>query len=395
MSRLSRGAKAIAFVAGLVAPPALAGPVSLSDAQLGAASAGADFSIVNRVSDQMGVAPVTDPLLVNSWGLAEPPGATFLWVANNGSDTSTLYNTAANFSKAPLNVSVPGDPTGIVFVGIPNAFNVSEGGKMGNTLFAFATEGGQIEGWSPTVDVTNAIVKVDASASGAIFKGLTLASVRGITQVNRNVQLPFNGGVIAFPTPVVQNQPMLIATDFAHGVVNGYDSNFNKVLTFADPQFLPNYAPFNVENLNGLLYVTFAQRDPGSKDENHGPGLGFIDVFDMGGHFLRRLTTGGPLNAPWGLAIAPASFGKFAGALLVGNFGDGQINAFNPVTGQFLGKLDVDNIDGLWALRNGPNGTITFSAGPDDENHGLVGSIGPTNRAWGADEMISMAAMHH
>lgn len=369
MSRLSRSAKIIAVAAGLLTPPAALAAVPLTDAQLGAVPAGIRFSITNQVSDQPGAAPVTDPMLVNSWGLSQGPG-TLLWVANNGSDTSTIYN-PMSFAKAALTVNVPGAPTGTTFVGLSNAFNVSEGGTVGNTLFAFATENGQIEGWSPAVDRTNAIVAV--SEPGAVFKGLTLG-------LNEDTHL-------------------LFATDFAHGVVNAYDTNFNKVMSFTDPHLPANYAPFNVQNLHGLLYVTFAQKDPGATDENHGVGLGLVDVFDTSGHFLRRLVSHGLLNAPWGLAIAPQSFGRFAGALLVGNFGDGEINAYNPITGRFLGRIRDANgpvtIDGLWALHSGANGTLTFSAGPADENHGLLGSIAPVTQMWGAAEVASMAEMHH
>jgi len=312
---------------------------------------------------------VTDPLLVNAWGLSQGP-CTQLWVANNGSNTSTIYD-PTTFTKNALEVNVPGAPTGTTFVNVGNAFNVSANGKVGNTIFAFATEGGQIEGWNPTVDLHNAII--GANVDGAIFKGLTLAA---------------NGAT-----------PLLFASDFGHGAVSAFDSGFNKVNSFTDPKLPANYVPFNVQNLNGELYVTFALREPGADDETHGKGLGFVDVFDTAGHFERRLVSNGKLNAPWGLAIAPQSFGKFAGALLVGNFGDGHINAYDPVTGRFLGQVkDAGgnaSIDGLWALHTGPNGSIIFSAGPNDESHGLVGTIQPTMRMWGHDEVANLALMHH
>jgi uncharacterized protein (TIGR03118 family) len=378
----------VAAAAGLFAVPAVAA-TPLSDAQLGAMAGGIQISITNRVSDQAGVAPVTDPLLVNSWGLSQGPN-TALWVANNGTDSSTIYN-ATSFAKVPLNVSVPGAPTGTTYVGIPNAFNVTSGGKTGATVFAFATEGGQIEGWSPTVDMTHAIVAVDESAQGSIFKGLTLGATRGFTG------LP-NGGLMPGQTPFFGEKTLLYAADFAHGAVNVYDSNFNKVNSFTDGA-LGGYSPFNVQNLNGLIYVAFAKHEAGDTDETAGPGLGYVDVFRPDGTLVRRLVQNGPLNAPWGLVIAPASFGKFAGALLVGNFGDGKINAFDPQTGAFLGafddgKGDATVIDGLWALHSGPNGTITFSAGPSDESHGLVGSIAPVAQMWTGAEVATMAEMH-
>ena len=225
----------------------------------------------------------------------------------------------------------------------------------------------------------------DGSGSGAEYKGLTYAVARG--------------GVLGDMGAVHGQAPLLFATDFGNNVVEAFDTHFNKVLSFTDP-FLPaNYSPFNAQTLNGLLYVTFAQRAPGAHDETAGPGLGFVDVFDTSGHFMRRLVSGGQLNAPWGLAIAPHSFGKFAGALLVGNFGDGQINAYNAHTGAWLGTLDLGNggqgIDGLWALHSGPNGTVTLSAGPDEEQHGLLGSIGPAGPMWSGAEVVSMAEMHH
>jgi uncharacterized protein (TIGR03118 family) len=371
MSRLSRSAKAIAIAAGLVAPAALAAPIPLSDAQLGAVPAGIRFSITNQVSDQPGVAPVTDPLLVNAWGLSQGP-ATALWVANNGTDSSTIYN-PSTFAKAPLEVNVPGAPTGTTYVGIADAFKVTSGANTAQTVFAFATEGGQIEGWNPTVDLHNAIVAVDESGQGSEFKGLTLG---------------MNGAT-----------PLLFAADFGHNVVSVYDSSFHQVMSFTDPTLPPNYSPFDVQTLNGELYVTFANRQPGDRDETAGKGLGFVDVFDTSGHLLRRLVSNGHLNAPWGLAIAPQSWGRFAGALLVGNFGDGEINAYDPRTGRFLGRINDGHgrpgIDGLWALHTGANGTITFSAGPADESHGLVGSIAPMSHLWGHEEVADLAEMHH
>lgn len=368
MSRLSTSAKALAVAAGLLAPPALAAPIPLSDAQLGATSAGIGFNVINQVSDQVGTAPLADSNLVNAWGLSQGPG-TSLWVANNGTNTSTIYN-PATFAKAALTVNTPDSPTGTTYVGVVNAFNVTSGSASGPSIFAFATEGGKIAGWNPTVDQGNAIVAVDQSGQGSVFKGLTLG--------------------------LNQDRHLLFAADFGNGMVEAFGPNFHRGRSFTDPNLPANYAPFNVQNLNGLLYVTFAQHDPGSKDENHGFGLGFVDVFDMNGNLIRRLISNGRLNAPWGLAIAPPSFGQFAGALLVGNFGNGRIGAYDPQTGEFLGKITDANgapvvIDGLWALRTGANGTITFSAGPSDESHGLVGSLAPAT-AMGMGTTAEVAA---
>jgi uncharacterized protein (TIGR03118 family) len=352
---------AISIIAGLLATGALASPRPLSDLQLSEVVAGDDFTIVNEVSDQAAVgAPTTDPLLVNSWGLSSAPGGP-LWVANNGTGTSTLYD-PNSFGKISLNVTIPGPggstsaPTGTVFTSFNgNSFRVSEGGTTGHSLFLFDSEDGLITGWAPSVDFTNALVAVDHSAQGDVFKGLTLLN---------------NGAA-----------PLLYAADFAHNRVEVFNNQFNQIASFTDPSLPAGYGPFNVQSLNGLVYVTFALHGEGH-DEAHGPGLGYVDVFTTSGHKISTLVAGGPLNAPWGLTIAPASFGQFAGDLLVGNFGDGKINAFNPTTGAFVGTLNSSagaplSIDGLWALRNGPDGVVVFSSGPNDENHGLVGVIRP------------------
>jgi len=256
--------------------------------------------------------------------------------------------------------------------GSPAPSTSASGGPAAQTVFAFATEAGQILGWNPTVNLANAVVAVNEP--GAEFKGLTLG--------------------------VSSTGPRLYAADFANGVVSMYNSSYARVGEFTDPNLPTNYVPFNVQNLNGEIFVAFAKREPGADDETAGQGLGFVAVFDTDGHLLRRIAQHGQLNAPWGLAIAPANFGKFAGALLVGNFGDGRINAYDPQTGNYIGVLRDDTnrveIDGLWALRSGPNGTITFSAGPDEESHGLVGSIGVAAAAagkWMNDEVVGAMEM--
>ena len=350
------------IVLGLLATSALASPVPLSDAQLSGIVAGEDFTIVNEVSDQAAVgAPTTDPLLVNAWGLSEAPAGGPLWVSNNGTGTSTLYN-FTSFAKIPLNVTIPGGggsdgaPTGTVFTShTGNSFRVSENGVTGHSLFLFDGEDGSISGWSPTVDLTHAIIAVDHSAQGDVFKGMTLTNLGAA--------------------------PEILAADFAHNQVEVFNNQFHQTGSFTDTSLPAGYAPFNVQTLNGKVYVAFALHGEGL-DEAHGAGLGFVDVFDTSGHKIQTLISGGALNAPWGLTIAPASFGKFAGALLVGNFGDGKVNAFYPTTGAFMGALSAPGgapltIDGLWALRNGPNGTVVFSSGPNEESHGLIGVIRP------------------
>jgi uncharacterized protein (TIGR03118 family) len=377
-------------VLALLATSALADPIQLNDEQLSQVVAGDNFAvtpekgrpvrftIVNKVSDQASVgAPVTDPLLVNAWGLSQAPPGGPLWVANNGTGTSTLYAFNSSFSKVPLNVVIPGaggtqgTPTGTVFTSfVGDSFPVSAGGLSGHSLFLFDGEDGTISGWTPTVAPTSAIIAVDHSGRGDVFKGLTIANL--------------------------DIGPNLFAADFAHNRVEIFNGQFQQTGSFTDPSLPAGYAPFNVQTLNGKVYVAFAKRGAGL-DEAAGAGFGFVSVFDARGNKIQTLISHGPLNAPWGLTIAPKNFGKFAGALLVGNFGDGKINAFNPTTGAFLGTLDSApghplSIDGLWALRNGPDGTLVFSAGPDDEEHGLVGVVRPNfaRASWAFESHVKL-----
>lgn len=313
----------------------------------------------NLVSDVPGLATLTDAHLVNAWGLAAGP-ATPIWVSNNGTDTSTLYGGAVNGSPpaiVPLVVNVPGAPTGMVFNG-QGGFNVSAGAITTSALFIWATESGTILGWAPPLD-GNAQLAV--TVPGAVYKGLAIATSASGT--------------------------FLYAANFHDNRIDVFDSTFS--LTHLDGDFsdrhLPaGFAPFNIQELGGKLYVAYAKQDQERTDEVAGRGLGFVDVFDLNGHLLDRLVNRGRLNAPWGLVIAPAGFGQFSGDLLVGNFGDGHINAYD-LRGNFRGAVRDESgrpieIDGLWALRfgNGVIGTPTtmlFSAGPDDEQHGLFGTI--------------------
>jgi uncharacterized protein (TIGR03118 family) len=353
------------IVLGLLATSALAKPAPLSDAQLSQIVAGTQFAVINEISDTNteGVnAP--DPLLVNAWGLSEAPDGGPLWVANNGTGTTTLYN-FQNFSKIPLNVTIPGPhgatgtPTGTVFTSLTgNTFEIDRNGVPTHSLFLFDSEDGTISGWAPSIALNKTFVVVNQSTVGASFKGLAIAGAN-------------------------TTAPTLFAADFTQNKVEMFDSTFHKVGAFTDPSLPAGYAPFNVQVLGDKVYVAFALRGSGI-DEVDGAGLGFVDVFSTTGHKLSTLVSGGPLNAPWGLTIAPADFGQFKGALLVGNFGDGTINAFDPTTGKFLGRVTSRGnapitIDGLWALRSGPDGTVIFSSGPDSEAHGLVGVIAPAN----------------
>jgi uncharacterized protein (TIGR03118 family) len=324
------------------------------------------FQQRNLVSDIAGVARVTDPNLVNPWGLAAGP-QTPLWVADNGADVSTLVSGGVQGSAPTipsLVVRIPGGaPTGAVF-NPTNGFVVRQGGTTGPARFIFDSETGRITAWTPsTPPATEA--KLVRTTPEAVYKGLGFATTG--------------------------DGPRLFAADFHGAKVDVFDDRFAPVMrsgAFRDPDLPAGYAPFNVQELGGKLYVTYAKQDEARHDDVAGEGLGIVDVYDTSGRLLKRLITGGELNAPWGLALAPADWGGLGGALLVGNFGDGMINAYNPQTGAFLGKLKNEDgnpiqIDGLWALRfgNGVIGTertLLFSAGIAGEKHGLLGEFLPT-----------------
>jgi uncharacterized protein (TIGR03118 family) len=331
----------------------------------------------NLVSDLPGMADQTDANLVNPWGLATSSISPF-WVGNNHSGISTVYNTAGRpFPLAtPLVVAVPlppaartssnpppAAPTGITFNDTPG-FNVAAGKPA---LFLFAAEDGTVSGWNAGVDPANAILLVDNSASGAVYKGLAAANT--------------------------DSGPMLYATNFNSGAIDVFDANFAPVAAqggFTDPALPAGFAPFNIQRIGRKLYVTYAMQNDQRHDDVAGIGNGFVDTFDFNGNLLGRLISNGNLNSPWGLALAPENFGDFSHALLVGNFGDGTINAYDPCSGAYLGTLNDVNgqavsILGLWALRfgNGHNGgdanTLYFTAGiPGSgavEDHGLFGGI--------------------
>jgi uncharacterized protein (TIGR03118 family) len=308
-----------------------------------------------------------DAQLVNPWGIVFNPNG-FVWVADNGSGVSTLYD--GNGVKNALVVTIPtppggtppSAPTGIVFSS-GSDFVVTAGAVSGPSRFIFASEEGTISGWAPNVDMTHAILAADRSGVGAIYKGLALAG---------------NG-----------SGHFLYATDFHNNRIDVFDSGFHLVTApggFTDTKIPRGYAPFGIQNILGALYVTYAKQDEDGEDDVAGPGFGFVDVFDADGNLIRRFARHGTLNAPWGLAMAPANFGRFSNALLVGNFGDGRINAFDPVSGNLRGQLRADDghaieIEGLWGLAFGngllsqPTNTLFFAAGPDDEAHGLYGRI--------------------
>ena len=360
------------FCARLGAPLALAAALTLAAPSVEAAGS-VRFQQRNLVSDGGVPAAHTDPNLVNSWGVAFNPFG-FVWVANADSGTSTLYD--GNGVPQSLIVQIPGpagsnesgEPTGIVFSG-SNGFVVSKNGVSGPSRFIFATENGVIAGWAPNVDLTHAVRVVDYSASRSNYKGLAL-SADGSGQ-------------------------RLYAADFFHARVDVFDDAFKPVAlaagAFKDPNIPAGYAPFGIHAIAGNIYVTYAKQDASMSDEVRGAGRGYVDVYTPKGRLIRRVATRGVLNAPWGVAMAPAGFGHFGGALLIGNFGDGRINAFDPVFFTGLGPLlDRDyhpiRIDGLWGmafgngLNNQPVNTLFFAAGPDDEEHGLYGRLDVINK---------------
>ena len=320
----------------------------------------------NLVSDGFIPADHMDPNLVNPWGIAFNPWSfSFVWVANNGTGVVTIYDGLGN--KQPLEVTIPGgSPTGIVFSDSLTDFVVTQGASSGPARFILASEGGFITAWSPNfASITSAVQVVDNSASGAVYKGLALAA---------------DG-----------TRLLLYATDFHNNKIDVFDSNFSPVTLaggFSDSKIPSGYAPFGICNLNGNLYVTYAKQDQARHDDVPGEGHGFVNVFNANGNLLRRLASRDHLNSPWGLAIAPADFGHFSNHLLIGNFGDGTINAYDIEKGNFKGQLRQAKgkmlaIDGLWSisfgngLQNQPTNVLFFSAGPDHENHGLYGTITP------------------
>jgi len=351
------------------------------------AKSGGFYRQTNLVSNIPGMAKFTDPNLKNPWGMSHSAGSPW-WISDNNAGVATVYKgdgTAFQVGTPPMplvvNIPMPdgtpgGAPTGNVFNGT-NGFIVSGSGGSGPSRFIFATEDGTISGWNPTADLKNAIVAVDRSTKtdpqgdvGAVYKGLATGS---------NDKGDF-----------------IYATNFRFGTVEQFDAQFNLVRSFTDSELstdcpLPNFpnqcfAPFGIQNINGDLYVTFALQKPDKHDDLSGPGRGFVDVFDTNGNLIQRLASGGTLNSPWGLALAPEGFGRFGKDVLVGNFGDGSINAFEPDTGAFRGQLKDQKgnpitIDDLWGLGFGNGGlagdtdTLFFTAGINDEMDGLFGSI--------------------
>jgi uncharacterized protein (TIGR03118 family) len=352
---IARGAKLALLASALaLSVPAIAAP--------------GDYLVVPLVADQSNGQPTTDTNLQNGWGIVAGPTSP-LWVSSNGLGLSTVYDGLGNIKSPPSPVTIPqvnaadphGAPDGIVF-------NLGASSKTGDFLvggspasFMWATEDGAIAAWAGGASATLEFIATD----GAAYKGLALAG----------------DGVGHF---------QLYAADFANGKIDVIDHTWTKINVagaFSDPSTPAGFAPFNVMNIQGNLYVAYAMQKAGSHDEQDGPGLGFINAFDKDGFLLDRVATKGKLNAPWGMALARDGWGKFSNMLIVGNFGDGTINAYNIKNFTFAGQLHANNkvlkIDGLWGItfgngfNNQPTDTLFFAAGPDDEAHGQFGAIVP------------------
>lgn len=344
------------------------------------------YTQTNLVSNT-GNAPVNDPNLQNAWGLVASPTGSPWWVSNNAGGTSTLYSIDSTGAAhiVPINpapnefVKIPnapsqrslGSPTGVMFNGSPTNFLLAPGKPA---LFLFVTEDGTVQGWNPGVNPASAIIVVDHSkvpdaASGAVYKGATIAQIDG-------------------------HNEFLLAANFRSGRIDVFDSTFKQVhlpeKRFDDDSLPPGFAPFNVQGIGPNIYVTYAKQDAARHDPPRPgqPGDGFVDVFTRDGKLVQRLQHGDWLNAPWGIVWATPGFGEFSNTILIGNFRGDTIAAYNPATGVFLGNMlkpdgTTLKIDGLWALRFGNEGsagpatTLFFTAGPDDETNGLFGTLTP------------------
>jgi uncharacterized protein (TIGR03118 family) len=331
---------------------------------------GNSFTQTNLVSDGSVPAAHIDPNLINPWGMSEFSPTGPFWISDNNAGVTTFYN--GDGSKdgqvaipPPLGATGVGSPTGQVFNSSMKGFNITQNGKTVPAFFIFATEDGTISAWNPNLpNPISAVIAVDNSkggspGDGAVYKGLAMGTDAAGT--------------------------FLYAANFRNGSVDMFNSKFDLVRSFTDPTVPIGYAPFNVQVLDGKLFVTFAKQDASRHDQVVGAGLGFVDEFSLNGSMIKRVASHGVLNSPWGLAIAPAGFGEFSGDLLVGNFGDGTINVFNPTTNRDLGKLDTSNgkpfhETDLWGLMaNGKN--ILFTAGLANESHGLFGELSASSSA--------------
>src|SRR6266481_9974080 len=415
-----------AFAFTLIALPSLTPAQSSHDSSTSQAAERGHYIQTNLMADpieSVGKAPVHDPNLLNPWGLTRSPNGSPWWIGNNNSGTSTLYaivpppstapagtpptanpvnifaadphpDSNGNGINSPFNnfvmVPPPGfspgtqsAPTGVVFNGSNTDFLLMPGMKGTQAIFIFATEDGTISGWNPGVNpptsVTNAILKVDnsdkGSANGAVYKGATSADIDG--------------------------KKFLYVTNFRSAKVEVYNTNF-KPVDLGDDAFnaeeIPDgFAPFNIQNIGGTLFVTYAKQDAPRHDPVGGAGFGFVELFTPSGRHIGHLEHGDWFNAPWGVVWTTRDFGEFSNAILVGNFRSGWIAAFNGFTHKFIGFLKNTNdsimtIDGLWSLTfgndatAGPANTLFFTAGPNGEQDGLFGTITPTDGLDGDEE---------
>ena len=379
------------------------------------------YKQINLVSDVAGMAPTIDPNLKNPWGITRSSGSSGSpwWTANNNSGTSSLFNGSGNpiniFTEAGgvagnfVIVPPPGfapagtqsTPTGIVFNGSAADFLLDKGTPAGKpAVFIFATEDGTISGWNPGVNIpsggkapsTNAVLEVDnsdkGSGNGAVYKGMTSGEING--------------------------HRFLYVTNFRSGKVEVYDTAFKRV-HLGENAFDPDgdedhghddrdgghiprgFAPFNIQNIGGTLFVTYAKQDAARHDDVAGDGLGFVEIFTTSGKHIGHLQHGSWLNSPWGVVWTTRDFGEFSNAILVGNFGSGRIAAFNGFTYKFMGFVknpddSILSIDGLWSLtfgndaNAGPANTLFFTAGINGEQDGLFGTITPVDGLDGDEE---------
>jgi uncharacterized protein (TIGR03118 family) len=333
------------------------------------------YTEVDLVSDTVTNVPNTDARLVNPWGLVVGPGVE--WVNDNGTGLTTVYGAFGFPLSFAINIPAPdgtnaGTPSGLVFNDtwqfvISNAsVTATNFPRRAPATFLMATEDGTIAAWNFFVNGSNAVLAVDNSPSAAVYKGLAIARAT-------------NGA------------PQLFAANFHAGLVDVFDGHFQYVQSFTDTNLPAGFAPFNIKNIGGKLFVTFALQDAKAHDDVPNPGNGYIDVFNPDGTLVRRFASQGALNSPWGMALAPGNFGPFSHALLVGNFGDGHINAYDLATGNLLGHLTHPDgsdlvIDGLWGLGFAwelpcavvgfdNSARLYFTAGPNHEGDGLFGFI--------------------
>jgi len=345
-----------------------------------------DSALVSNSVGVVAVATIIDGNLQNPWGIAFAPGEPF-WIADNNSNLSTLYSGTGEIETNAVTGStdtgitipasaaaVPSNPTGQIYNG-GGGFMITTSKGQESALFIFDGEGGLLSGWAADSGATAVTAYDDGVANGAnhaVYKGLALASVNGAAY--------------------------LYATDLHNNKVDVFDTNFSKPAAmqgkFQDPNMPAGFVPFGITVVQSQLYVTYAMQDAAMHDEVTGAGLGYVDVFDYSGNFVSRFASAGTLNAPWGLAVAPSGFGSLAGDVLIGNFGDGNINIYSS-TGTSMGALTVNNggtvsIPGLWSLVFGngdsdkPLTTLFYTAGFADQTDGVFGTITPATKASGS-----------